>query len=184
MRGGGASARGCPSPTRTTTPRAPPNWRVAPTANGGTAAEPLPHPMRLTALLLLTLAATIPVSGAGAARPNFLIIIADDLHWRDLGVTGSPDVKTPHIDRLAAEGMNLRAFFTPAPTCSPLRHALYTGLFPIRSGAYPNHTMVDPTTRSVFTHLNGAGYRTALLGKTHVSPESSFPFEHLGRSAD
>lgn len=140
--------------------------------------------MRLTVLLLLALAAVLPASGAGASRPNFLIIIADDLHWRDLGVTGSPDVKTPHLDRLAAEGMNLRAFFTPAPTCSPLRHALYTGLFPIRSGAYPNHTMVDPTTRSIFTHLNGAGYRTALLGKTHVSPESSFPFEHLGRSAD
>ncbi|MBM3866581.1 MAG: sulfatase [Verrucomicrobia bacterium] len=140
--------------------------------------------MRLTAHLLLAVAAALPVSGVGAARPNFLIIIADDLHWRDLGVTGSPDVKTPHLDRLASEGMNLRAFFTPAPTCSPLRHALYTGLFPIRSGAYPNHTMVDPATRSVFTHLNGAGYRTALLGKTHVSPESSFPFEHLGKGAD
>ncbi len=119
-----------------------------------------------------------------SGRPNLLIIIADDLNYRDLGVTGNRDVKTPRIDAFARESMHLRGMFTPSPTCSPSRHALYTGLFPIRSGAYPNHTMVDPSTKSVFTHLNAAGYRTALLGKQHIQPKESFPFENLGGNAD
>ncbi len=121
---------------------------------------------------------------AREARPNFLIVIADDLNWRDLGVTGNREVQTPRIDAFAREGLHLRGMFTPSPTCSPARHALYTGLFPVRSGAYPNHTMVDPTTRSVFTHLNALGYRTALLGKQHVHPPQSFPFENIGDDAD
>ncbi len=133
----------------------------------------------LAALLFAGTAAAQP-----ASRPNFLLIIADDLNWRDLGCTGSPDVKTPHIDRLAREGMTLRGMFTPAPTCSPLRHALYTGLYPIRSGAYPNHTMVDRPTRSIFNHLKTLGYRVGLQAKSHVSPPESFPFEVISADAD
>ncbi|MDE0054909.1 MAG: sulfatase-like hydrolase/transferase, partial [Gammaproteobacteria bacterium] len=72
----------------------------------------------------------------------------------------------------------------PPPPCSPLRHALYTGLYPIRSGAYPNHTMVDPETRSVFHHLKGLGYRVGLLGKTHISPAVAFPFENISSRTD
>lgn len=133
--------------------------------------------------LLLGLLAAV-AHGAGPARPNFLLIIADDLTWSDLGCTGSPDVKTPNIDRLAGESMSLRAMFTPAPTCSPLRHALYTGLFPIRSGAYPNHTMVDKPTRSIFNHLRALGYRVGLQGKTHVQPPESFPYEMIASDPD
>ena len=58
--------------------------------------------VRLVALLAL-LAALPPAMGRAAEKPNFLLIIADDLNWRDLGCTGNPDVKTPHIDRLAAK---------------------------------------------------------------------------------
>jgi len=142
----------------------------------------LARPAALVAALLLL---PSPVRAAQPdARPNFLLIIADDLNWRDLGCTGSPDVKTPNIDRLAGESMSLRGMFTPAPTCSPLRHALYTGLFPIRSGAYPNHTMVDRPTRSIFNHLKAAGYRVGLQAKTHVSPPESFPFEMISADAD
>jgi uncharacterized sulfatase len=56
---------------------------------------------------------------------------------------------------------------------SPTRHALYTGLFPVHSGAYPNHTMVDKDTKSVFTYLKAAGYRVGLQEKKHISPASS-----------
>lgn len=142
---------------------------------------------RVRAALILVAALLAAVSAPAAApgtRPNFLIVIADDLNWRDLGVTGNREVKTPRIDAFAREAMHLRGMFTPSPTCSPARHALYTGLFPIRSGAYPNHTMVDPTTKSVFTHLNTLGYRTALLGKQHIQPRASFPFEDLGNDPD
>ena len=80
--------------------------------------------------------------------------------------------------------MTLRGMFTPAPTCSPTRHALYTGLYPIRSGAYPNHTMVDPGTTSIFTDLKALGYRVGLQAKSHVHPPSSFPYENISNNAD
>jgi uncharacterized sulfatase len=122
----------------------------------------------------------LPGSARGAdPRPNFLLIVADDLCWRDLGFTGNRDVRTPHLDRLRQEGMQLTHMFTPATTCSPSRHALYTGLYPVRSGAFPNHTRVYEGTRSLFHHLSDAGYRVALQGKEHVGPRDSFPYEHL-----
>lgn len=135
-------------------------------------------------LRLLFVAAALASTAIAADRPNFLIIIADDLNWRDLGCTGSPDVKTPNIDRLASESVTLRKMYNTAPTCSPLRHALYTGLYSVRSGAYPNHTMVDKTTKSLFNHLKERGYRVALHGKSHVVPPESFPYEHIATTAD
>ncbi|MEI8045086.1 MAG: sulfatase, partial [Verrucomicrobiota bacterium] len=119
-----------------------------------------------------------------ADKPNFLLIIADDLTWSDLGCMGNPDVKTPNIDRLASEGMTLQKIFSPAPTCSPCRHALYTGLFNVRSGAYPNHTRAYDGTASIFTHLKGIGYRVGIAGKTHVGPPATFPYEVLTATAD
>jgi arylsulfatase A-like enzyme len=130
-------------------------------------------------LLCLTLI-VLSLSATAAERPNFLLIVADDATWRDFGFTGNQDVKTPHLDRLASEGMQLTQMFTPATTCSPSRHALYTGLFPIRSGAYPNHTRVYDGTKSMFTYFKQLGYRVALQGKEHVGPAASFPYEHLG----
>lgn len=119
-----------------------------------------------------------------AARPNFLLMIADDLNLHDLGCAGNPDVKTPNLDRLASEGMTLRGMYSPAPTCSPCRHALYTGLFPIRSGAYPNHTRAYDGTASIFTHLKALGYRVGLQGKTHVGPQATFPWQYIHGSPD
>lgn len=118
------------------------------------------------------------------ARPNFLIIIADDLCWRDVGYEGSPDVKTPNLDKLRGESMHLRGMFNPATSCSPTRHALYTGLYPIRSGAFPNHTRAYDGTKSLFTHLKSAGYRVALQNKEHVGPPATFPYEHIDGADD
>ena len=128
----------------------------------------------LLALVLLMLADAV-----AAERPNFLVVLADDSTWSHYGFTGNPDVKTPNLDRLAAEGMQLTGMFTPATTCSPSRHALYTGLYSMRSGAYPNHTRVHDGVRSVFGHLKDAGYRVALQAKSHVGPAASFPYEHI-----
>ena len=133
---------------------------------------------------VICLAAAVLVTSTSLAvaarQPNFLLIVADDATWRDFGFTGNGDVRTPHLDRLASQGMVLTNMYTPATTCSPSRHALYTGLFPVRSGAYPNHTRVYDGTKSLFTHLNALGYRTALQGKQHVGPPESFPYEYLG----
>ncbi|MFM1903096.1 MAG: hypothetical protein RLZZ440_996 [Planctomycetota bacterium] len=112
-------------------------------------------------------------------RPNLLLIVADDATWSDFGFTGNPEVRTPNLDRLASQGMRLDRMFTPATTCSPTRHALYTGLYPVRNGAYPNHAQLRPGVRSVFTMLADAGYRVGLQGKEHVAPRESFPYERV-----
>jgi N-sulfoglucosamine sulfohydrolase len=135
-----------------------------------------------TTWALAALLGLVWATGLGAAerRPNFLLIVADDLCWRDLGFTGNKEVKTPHLDRLAREGMELQNMYTPATTCSPSRHALYTGLYCVRAGAYPNHTRAYAGTRSMFTHFKKLGYRVALQGKQHVGPKATFPYEHVG----
>jgi uncharacterized sulfatase len=74
------------------------------------------------------------VPGAEPLRPNLVVILADDLGYGDLGVQGSRAIETPHIDRLAAEGMRLTQFYSSAPVCSPSRAGLLTGRYPLRSG--------------------------------------------------
>ncbi|MCU0913495.1 MAG: sulfatase [Planctomycetes bacterium] len=138
----------------------------------------------ILAAWLLVPAAWLSAAEAPAARPNILLIVADDLCWRDLGFTGNREVYTPNIDRLRSQGMYLRGMFTPATTCSPSRHALYTGLYCVRAGAYPNHTRAYDGTKSMFTHLRECGYRVALQNKTHVGPPATFPYEHIAGADD
>ncbi|MBU6173171.1 MAG: sulfatase [Planctomycetes bacterium] len=129
--------------------------------------------------LLLSLAGPTWACAVALERPNFLIIVADDLCRRDLGYEGNSEVKTPNLDKLRTESMHLRCMFNPATSCSPTRHALYTGLYPIRSGAFPNHTRVYDGTESLFTLLKREGYRVALQNKGHVGPSATFPYEHI-----
>jgi len=111
--------------------------------------------------------------------PNIFLVIADDQTWRDSGCYGHPDVHTPHIDKLAGEGMRFARCFTSTAMCAPTRQQLYTGLFPVRNGAYPNHSRVYDDTRSLVHDLKELGYRTGLVGKRHFAPLDSFPFEFL-----
>jgi uncharacterized sulfatase len=114
-------------------------------------------------------------------KPNFVFILADDCtHW-DIACYGSFDSKTPNIDKLAEEGIKFNRCYQAAPMCSPTRHNIYTGLYPVKSGAYPNHTMVKEGTRSMVHYLKPLGYRVAQSGKRHINPASSFPFEYLGK---
>ncbi len=113
------------------------------------------------------------------ARPNLVLIIADDCTYLDLGVYGG-QARTPNLDRLAGQGMQFSRAFQAAPMCSPTRHNLYTGIYPVKSGAWPNHTQVYPGTKSIAHYLREAAYRVALAGKVHVAPKESFPFEYLG----
>lgn len=114
------------------------------------------------------------------AKPNLLFIIADDCTHRDLGCYGG-QARTPNIDKLASEGMRFTQCFQSAPMCSPTRHNVYTGVYPVKSGAYPNHTFAQPGTESVVHYLNPLGYRVALSGKTHISPRDIFAFEYSGK---
>ena len=126
--------------------------------------------MKLFLFSLLTLAAS--------AKPNIVFIIADDCTFRDLGCYGG-QAHTPNIDKLAGQGMRFTRCFQTAPMCSPTRHNIYTGLPPVVSGAYPNHTFVARETKSVVQYLSNLGYTVAQSGKTHVSPQQVFNWKKI-----
>lgn len=127
----------------------------------------------------------LPVATGYAAesdtKPNLLFIIADDCTFRDIGCYGG-QAHTPNIDQLATEGMRFTHCFQAAPMCSPTRHNIYTGLYPVKSGAYPNHTFAKEGTKSVVHYLKPLGYRVALSGKRHIGPAEVFPFEYLDKA--
>lgn len=132
-----------------------------------------------TLCFLLCVSGCFSVTRAAEQPPDVILIMADDMTYTDLGCFGNRDVLTPHLDALAAEGMKLTRCFTPAPMCAPTRAALYTGLFPVRNGAHPNHSRVKPGVKSLPHYLNPLGYRVALIGKRHIKPREAFPFEYL-----
>lgn len=110
-------------------------------------------------------------------RPNILLLFADDMNYHDLG---NPQVRTPYLNHLASQGIRFGKAFNSAPMCAPTRMSLYTGIHPVRNGAYPNHSKVYPDIRSWPQYLSDFGYRTALIGKQHEAPKENFPFEVLG----
>jgi len=89
-----------------------------------------------------------PELATPAAKPDLLLVLADDLMWCDIGCYGSPQAQTPHIDRLAIERVRFDRAFAATAMCSPSRHQLYTGLYPVRNGAYPNQSQVYPGTKN------------------------------------
>ena len=128
--------------------------------------------------LLIAAACLSSVSTTIAAdRPNVVLFIADDMLYHDCGAYGSKVVQTPSIDRLAAEGMRFDRMFTSTAMCAPTRQQLYTGVWPVRSGAYPNHSKVYEGTRSWVHHFRALGYRCGLAGKNHCKPAASYPWE-------
>lgn len=135
-----------------------------------------------TALRWLTLIAASSASlamaeAASPDRPNIVILFADDLGYGDLGSYGHPYIRTPNLDRLAAEGQRWTDFYVAAPVCSPSRGALLTGKLPNRTGLYgrqinvlfPNDTVGIPANeRTLAEALKDQGYATAVVGKWHL----------------
>ncbi len=117
-----------------------------------------------------------PVATAASQKPSFILILGDDLTWHDVGCYGSANVKTPHIDSLARDGMRFTQAYTAATMCTPCRTMLYSGLFPVKNGAHPNHSSAKPGTQSIVQYLRELGYQVAMQGKGHVRPGDSFPF--------
>jgi arylsulfatase A-like enzyme len=117
---------------------------------------------------------------AQAARPpNVVLIVADDLGYGDLGVFGNPTIRTPRLDRMAAEGQKWTSFYVAESVCTPSRAALLTGRLPVRSGMnavddlrrvfFPDSTGGLPASEITIAELLKArGYATAVIGKWHL----------------
>jgi arylsulfatase A-like enzyme len=105
---------------------------------------------------------------AAADRPNVLVILPDQLRAQALGCMGNPDVRTPHIDRLAAEGALFRQTFANTPVCCPARATLLTGKYPHRHGLVANDLRLRESQPTLAKLLKAQGYRTGFIGKWHL----------------
>jgi arylsulfatase A-like enzyme len=134
-----------------------------------------------------------------AERPNVVLILADDLGYGDLGCYGCPDIKTPHLDALAKQGVRLTTFYSNGPECTPTRTALMTGRYQQRAGGLEcaiglagvgryddaarlaeRHELGLPPQQGVLPRaLKEAGYATSICGKWHLGYEPKFlPLRH------
>ena len=118
-------------------------------------------------------------------KPNFIVIMADDLGIGDLGVYGSKLINTPNIDRMAAEGVVLDSFYASANVCTASRGGLLTGRYPIRLGlvddvARPSNDIhLAETEITIAEALKEEGYKTAIFGKWHLGSRVEwYPLNH------
>ncbi len=132
----------------------------------------------LSSLLALCAAGLISAHAATSAKPNFIVINIDDLGYRELGSWGSAN-RTPHIDRMVAEGRKLMSHYA-APLCSPSRASLMTGSYPKRALPIPHVLFpagavgLHPDEQTIAEVLKTAGYATGCVGKWHLGDQRAF----------
>jgi arylsulfatase A-like enzyme len=124
-------------------------------------------------------AAAPPASAGGGAsaagsRPNIVVVLADDQGWRDASYQGSPELRTPNLDDLAAHGVRFDHFYAAQQMCSPGRFALLTGRAPFRVGLHHLGRM-RPQEITIAKALKTAGYNTAHFGKWHLGDGATYP---------
>ena len=132
---------------------------------------------RMVRMVAGVLAGSLCGDAVGVERPNVVIIYADDLGWGDLGCYGAPAIRTPQLDRMAAEGMRFTDFYSAAEVCTPSRAALLTGRYAVRSGMSHDRYRVLRANASgglpkeeetLAEVLKGVGYATGMVGKWHL----------------
>ncbi len=138
--------------------------------------------------------ATTLVAGAKTQRPNIVLMVADDLGWRDFGCYGNTDYETPAIDAVAREGMRFTNSYAACPVCSPTRASILTGQYPARlqltdwipgRKQWPQARVLTPQfaqqlpleTVTIAEALKPLGYRTGSIGKWHLGGKGFGPLE-------
>ena len=111
--------------------------------------------------------------------PNFIIIFTDDQGFEDIGCFGSPKIKTPNLDKLAAEGRKFTSFYSANSVCSPSRASLLTGCYPVRISIpgvlFPRHEIgLNPDEITIADLLKSKGYSTSCIGKWHIGHKPKF----------
>lgn len=124
----------------------------------------------MRSVLIVLLAALAPL--LAAEKPNVIVIMADDLGYGDISANGATALKTPNIDRLAAEGLRFTSGYCSASTCTPTRYSFLTGSYAFRrkgTGVAPpnGHLVIPPDTFTIADIAKAAGYKTAVIGKWH-----------------
>lgn len=118
---------------------------------------------KLCALIILSL------SAYSNDRPNVILIMADDLGWGDTGYNGNPIIKTPHLDQMAQEGLQMNRFYSASSVCSPTRASCLTGRNPYRTGIFSaNVGILRPEEITLPEILREQGYATGHFGKWHL----------------
>jgi arylsulfatase A-like enzyme len=125
------------------------------------------------AVLLATLSCVAATTAAAQSRPNIVLIYADDLGYGDVSCYGAEAVETPHIDRLAREGLRFTDGHSPSATCTPSRYAMLTGEYAWRkkgTGIAKGDAalIIEPGRATMASILKDAGYRTGVVGKWHL----------------
>ncbi len=126
-----------------------------------------------------------PSDNAASQKPNFILIFCDDLGYGDLGCFGSKKHKTPHIDRMAANGTMFTSFYSTSGVCTPSRSSLMTGCYPRRVNMHQsarNEWVLFPVAKkglhpdeiTVAEVLKKQGYKTACIGKWHLGDQKKF----------
>ncbi len=126
-------------------------------------------------LSLLLLCALVTACGFKETRPNIIVILVDDMRWDEFGAAGHNYIKTPNIDRMAAEGVLFSNAFATTPLCSPSRACFLTGQYAHTNGIIDN-TARDEQSHRLMTFpqaLDQAGYETAFMGKWHMGNDDS-----------
>ena len=143
----------------------------------------LHHFLHLALILSITACNTTEETTTNDKPFNFIVIFADDLGYGDLGTYGHPTIRTPHLDRMAAEGQKWTNFYVGASVCTPSRAALLTGRLPIRSGMagatarvlFPDsHRGIPQSEITLAEQLKKAGYATACIGKWHLGHQEEY----------
>jgi len=136
--------------------------------------------MRVVKSLLMGLIVMAVAVDAAEPRPNIIVILTDDQGYQDLGCYGSPDIQTPNLDSMAADGMRFTDFYEASSVCSASRAALLTGCYPWRVGVpgvfFPNrgHKGLAPKHTTMAEVLKTAGYATKAVGKWHLGDHKEF----------